>query len=161
MTTIHGYTGDQRLVDTAHKDLQRARAAGVSLIPASTGAAKAVGLVLPELAGKIDGTAIRAPIPNVSVVDLTFTSKSPTTIQKLNNALIAAAQDGPLKGVLGTCNIPLVSIDFNHNPHSSIADLTQTQVIDGTFCRVLSWYDNEWGFSNRLLDTARIVGKFI
>lgn len=161
MTTIHGYTGDQRLVDTAHKDLQRARAAAVSLIPASTGAAKAVGLVLPHLAGKIDGTAIRAPIPNVSVVDLTFTSKNPTSKEDINAALTSAAQKGPLKGILGTNELPLVSIDFNHNPHSSIADLPQTQVIDGTFCRVLSWYDNEWGFSNRMLDTARTMGRFI
>ncbi len=161
MTTIHSYTGDQRLVDTTHKDLHRARAAAVSMIPASTGAAKAVGLVLPELVGKIDGTAIRVPTPNVSVVDLTFTSNAPTSIKDINAVLTSAAQEGPLKGVLGTCDLPLVSIDFNHNPHSSIADLNQTQVVDGTFCRVLSWYDNEWGFSNRMLDTARTVGASI
>lgn len=130
------------------------------MIPTSTGAARAVGLVLPELKGKIDGTAIRVPTPNVSVVDFKFTSKKPTTIEEINTALKKASR-GPLKTVLDTCDLPLVSIDFNHNPHSSIADLTQTHVVEETFCRVLSWYDNEWGFSNRMLDTARVMGQFI
>lgn len=158
MTTIHAYTGDQRLVDTHHSDLHRSRAAALSMIPTSTGAARAVGLVLPELAGKIDGTAIRVPTPNVSVVDFKFVSKKPTTAEDIN-AAFKAAEAGPLKGILQTNEVPLVSIDFNHNPHSSIADLTQTQVLEREFCRVLSWYDNEWGFANRMIDTARVVGK--
>lgn len=153
MTTIHAYTGDQNLVDTLHKDLRRSRAAALSMIPTSTGAAKAVGLVLPELKGKLDGSAIRVPTANVSLVDLKFTSVKPTTIQEINNTIVSAAQ-GPLKGVLDVCNEPLVSIDFNHNPHSSTFDATQTQVIDSHFCRVLSWYDNEWGFANRMGDVA-------
>lgn len=153
MTTIHSYTGDQRMVDTLHPDLRRARAAAVSMIPASTGAARAVGLVLPELDGKLDGTAVRVPTPNVSLIDLTFVAKRETTVEEVNNAVVEAAE-GRLKGVLGTVDLPLVSIDFNHNPLSSVFDLTQTQVVDGTFVRVLSWYDNEWGFSNRMSDTA-------
>ncbi len=153
MTTIHSYTGDQRMVDTLHSDLRRARAAAVSMIPASTGAARAVGLVLPELDGKLDGTAVRVPTPNVSLIDLTFVAKRETTVEEINDAVVRAAE-GRLKGVLGTVDVALVSIDFNHSPLSSAFDLTQTQVVDGTFVRVLSWYDNEWGFSNRMSDTA-------
>ncbi|MEK9673461.1 MAG: type I glyceraldehyde-3-phosphate dehydrogenase [Rhodospirillaceae bacterium] len=153
MTTIHAYTGDQRPLDTLHSDPRRARTCGVSMIPTSTGAAKAVGLVLPELKGKLDGTAIRVPTPNVSLIDLTFTSSKPTTAEEVNAAMIEAA-NGRLKGVLAVNAEPLVSIDFNHNPASSTFDVTQTQVIDGNFVRVLSWYDNEWGFSNRMPDTA-------
>ncbi len=160
MTTIHAYTGDQRLVDTYHSDPRRARASAMSMIPTSTGAAKAVGLVLPELKGKLDGTAIRVPIPNVSLVDFKFTAKRDASIETINDAIESAAA-GVLKGVLATVSTPLVSIDFNHNPHSSIFDLSQTQVIDKRFCRILSWYDNEWGFSNRMLDTARVLGTFI
>ncbi|OFW68805.1 MAG: type I glyceraldehyde-3-phosphate dehydrogenase [Alphaproteobacteria bacterium RIFCSPHIGHO2_01_FULL_41_14] len=153
MTTIHAYTGDQRLVDTAHKDLHRARAAALSMIPTSTGAAKAVGLVLPHLKGKLDGTAIRVPIPNVSVVDFKFVSEKNTTAQYLNEA-IQKAVSGHLKGILDFVTLPLVSIDFNHNPHSSLFDANQTHVVKGNLCRVLAWYDNEWGFSNRMSDTA-------
>ncbi|MES2252936.1 MAG: type I glyceraldehyde-3-phosphate dehydrogenase [Pseudomonadota bacterium] len=153
MTTIHSYTGDQRLVDTIHKDLHRARAAAMSMIPSSTGAAKAVGLVLPELKGRLDGTAIRVPTANVSVVDFKFIAKRKTTIAEVNQVLQTAA-DGQLKGVLGINTLPLVSCDFNHDERSSIADLPQTHVVDGTLVRVLSWYDNEWGFSNRMLDVA-------
>ena len=153
MTTIHSYTGDQRMVDTLHSDLRRGRAAAVSLIPTSTGAARAVGLVLPELDGKLDGTAVRVPTPNVSLIDLTFVAKKETTVEEINDA-VARAAEGRLKGVLGTVDLPLVSIDFNHSPLSSAFDLTQTQVLGGTFVRVLSWYDNEWGFSNRMSDTA-------
>ncbi len=153
MTTIHSYTGDQRTVDTLHKDLRRARAAALSMIPTSTGAAKAVGLVLPELKGKLDGTAIRVTTPNVSVVDFKFVARKKTDAKAINAAIVKAAK-GRLKGVLGTNDEPLVSIDFNHCPYSSMFDLTQTQVIDGDFVRVLSWYDNEWGFSNRMADTA-------
>ena len=160
MTTVHAYTGDQSTVDTLHKDLRRARAAAVSMIPTSTGAAKAVGLVLPELAGKLDGTAIRVPTPNVSMIDLVFNAKRKTTVDEVNAAIVKAAK-GPLKGVLGTVDEELVSIDFNHNPNSSTFDLTQTQVIDGTLVRVLSWYDNEWGFANRMADTAVTMGKLI
>jgi glyceraldehyde 3-phosphate dehydrogenase len=153
MTTIHSYTGDQRPLDTLHSDPRRARACGVSLIPTSTGAARAVGLVLPELDGKLDGTAIRVPTPNVSLIDLTFTAGRETTVEEINDA-IREASEGPLKGILGYVSDELVSIDFNHNPDSSIFDSTQTQVIEGTFVRVLSWYDNEWAFSNRMSDTA-------
>jgi len=153
MTTIHAYTGDQRPLDTLHKDPRRARACGVSCIPTSTGAARAVGLVLPELAGKLDGTAIRVPTPNVSLIDLTFTASRDTTVEEIN-ALMKEAAEGRLKGVLGYVTDPLVSIDFNHNAASSSFDSTQTQVVDETFVRVLSWYDNEWGFSNRMPDTA-------
>lgn len=158
MTTVHSYTGDQRLVDTLHPDLRRARAAALSLIPASTGAAKAVGLVLPELKGKLDGTAIRVPTPNVSLVDLKFVAKRPTSKAEINEA-IAMASEGGLKGVLAVNNELLVSVDFNHNSASSIFDLTETHVVDGTFCRILSWYDNEWGFSNRMADTAIAMAK--
>ncbi len=153
MTTIHSYTGDQRLVDSGHPDLHRARAGALSMIPTSTGAAKAVGLVLPHLKGKLDGTAIRVPTPNVSLVDFKFISKHATTVEKINEAIKHAAA-GPLKDILAVVTEPLVSVDFNHNPHSSSFDLSQTAVVDGNFCRVLSWYDNEWGFSNRMSDTA-------
>jgi glyceraldehyde 3-phosphate dehydrogenase len=160
MTTIHSYTGDQPTLDTMHKDLYRARAAALSMIPTSTGAAKAVGLVLPELNGKLDGVAIRVPTPNVSVVDLTFEAKKTTTVDEINDAIRAAA-DGPLKGVLGYTDKPNVSIDFNHDPHSSIFHTDQTKVMEGTMCRILTWYDNEWGFSNRMSDTAVAMGKLI
>lgn len=159
MTTIHAFTGDQRTVDTLHSDMRRARAASCSMIPTSTGAAKAVGLVLPELAGKLDGTSIRVPSPNVSLIDLTFIASRETTADEINKAIVRAARSGPLKGILGTNDEPLVSIDFNHNPHSSIFDLTQTQVVDGNLVRVVSWYDNEWGFSNRMGDTAVALAK--
>ncbi|MDX2102390.1 MAG: type I glyceraldehyde-3-phosphate dehydrogenase [Alphaproteobacteria bacterium] len=160
MTTIHAYTGDQSTVDTLHKDLRRARAAALSMIPTSTGAARAVGLVLPELKGKLDGTAIRVPTPNVSLIDLTFTAGRATTAAEINAAITEAA-NGRLKGVLDVTSAELVSSDFNHNPASSTFDLTQTQVIEGSFVRVLSWYDNEWGFSNRMLDTASAMAKLI
>jgi glyceraldehyde 3-phosphate dehydrogenase len=160
MTMIHSYTGDQPTLDTMHKDLYRARAAALSMIPTSTGAAKAVGLVLPELNGKLDGVAIRVPTPNVSVVDLTFTASRNTTVEEINDAIRAAA-DGPLKGILGYTDKPLVSSDFNHDPHSSIFHMDQTKVMDGHMVRILSWYDNEWGFSNRMADTAVAMGKLI
>ena len=160
MTTIHAYTGDQPTLDTMHKDLYRARAAAMSMIPTSTGAAKAVGLVLPELNGKLDGVAIRVPTPNVSVVDLTFEAGRATTVEEINEAIIAAAE-GPLAGVLGYTDVPNVSIDFNHNPNSSTFHLDQTKVMDGNFVRILTWYDNEWGFSNRMLDTAVEMAKHI
>ncbi len=160
MTTIHSYTGDQPTLDTMHKDLYRARAAALSMIPTSTGAAKAVGLVLPELNGKLDGVAIRVPTPNVSVVDLTFTASRNTTVEEINDAIRTAA-NGPLKGVLGYTDKPLVSSDFNHDPHSSIFHTDQTKVMDGNMVRILSWYDNEWGFSNRMADTAVAMGKLI
>ncbi len=160
MTTIHSYTGDQPTLDTMHKDLYRARAAALSMIPTSTGAAKAVGLVLPDLAGKLDGVAIRVPTPNVSVVDLTFEASKATSIEEVNAAIIAAA-DGPLKGILGYTDEPLVSSDFNHDPHSSVFHLDQTKVLDGNMVRILTWYDNEWGFSNRMADTAVAMGKFL
>jgi len=160
MTTIHSYTGDQPTLDTLHKDLYRARAASLSMIPTTTGAAKAVGLVLPELKGKLDGSAIRVPTPNVSVVDLKFVAKRATTVQEINDAIKAAA-NGPLKGILGFTDKPNVSIDFNHDPRSSVFHLDQTKVIDGTFVRNLSWYDNEWGFSNRMADTAVALSKLI
>lgn len=158
MTTVHAFTGDQQTVDTLHSDLRRARAASLSMIPTSTGAAKAVGLVLPELVGKLDGTAIRVPTPNVSMIDLVFEAKKKTTVEQINAAITKAAK-GPLKGVLGICDQPLVSSDFNHDPHSSTFDLTQTQIVDGKLVRVLSWYDNEWGFANRMSDTAVAMGK--
>ncbi len=154
MTTIHSYTGDQSLVDTAHKDLRRARAGTLSMIPTSTGAAKAVGLVIPELQGRLDGTAIRVPTPNVSMIDFKFISKRPTTVNEINNSIIAASKTSRFKGILEVNSQPLVSHDFNHHRASSIFDLTQTQVVDGNLVRILSWYDNEWGFSNRMLDTA-------
>jgi glyceraldehyde 3-phosphate dehydrogenase len=158
MTTVHSYTGDQSLQDTLHKDLRRARAAAMSMIPTSTGAAKAVGLVLPELKGRLDGTAVRVPTINVSMVDLTFVPKKATSVEAVNAAIKKAAS-GPLKGVLNYIDEPLVSSDFNHNPASSIFDSLETQVIDGKLVRVLSWYDNEWGFSNRMVDVASLVGK--
>ncbi|MDP6564315.1 MAG: type I glyceraldehyde-3-phosphate dehydrogenase [Alphaproteobacteria bacterium] len=158
MTTIHAYTGDQPVLDTLHSDLRRARAAATSMIPTSTGAARAVGLVLPELAGKLDGTAIRVPTPNVSMIDFKFRSRKKTTAEAVNRAIEKAAA-GRLKGILEVSDGPMVSIDFNHNQASSTFDLTQTQVIDGRFVRVLSWYDNEWGFSNRMGDTAVAMGK--
>ncbi|WP_435259109.1 type I glyceraldehyde-3-phosphate dehydrogenase [Thioclava sp. FR2] len=160
MTTIHSYTGDQPTLDTMHKDLYRARAAALSMIPTSTGAAKAVGLVLPELKGKLDGFAIRVPTPNVSVVDLKFIAKRATTVEEINAAIKAAA-DGPLKGILGYTLFKNVSSDFNHDPHSSVFHMDQTKVMEGTMCSVLSWYDNEWGFSNRMADTAVAMGKLI
>jgi len=158
MTTIHSYTGDQRLVDTLHKDLHRARAAAMSMIPTSTGAAKALGLVLPDLQGKLDGCAIRVPSPNVSLIDFTFTAKRETTLEEINKLMIEAAK-GRLKGVLDVNSEPLVSVDFNHHPASSIFDTTQTQVVGGKFCRILSWYDNEWGFANRMSDVAHVIGQ--
>ena len=158
MTTVHSYTGDQSIQDTLHKDLRRARAAAMNMIPTSTGAAKAVGLVLPELKGRIDGTAVRVPTINVSMVDLTFTTKRKTTKEEVNAAVKKAA-NGPLKGILDYTDEPLVSSDFMHYPASSIFDSLETQVIDGNFVRVLSWYDNEWGFSNRMVDVAALVGK--
>ncbi|MBL4892328.1 MAG: type I glyceraldehyde-3-phosphate dehydrogenase [Rhizobiaceae bacterium] len=160
MTTIHSYTGDQPVLDTMHKDLYRGRAAAMSMIPTSTGAAKAVGLVLPELNGKLDGVSIRVPTPNVSVVDLTFNTTRETSVEEINEAIKSAA-DGPLKGILGYTDEPLVSIDLNHDSHSSILALDQTKVLEGTMCRILTWYDNEWGFSNRMADTAIAMGKLI
>ena len=160
MTTIHSYTGDQPTLDTMHKDLYRARAAAMSMIPTSTGAAKAVGLVMPELNGKLDGVAIRVPTPNVSVVDLTFIAARETSVEEINGA-IRAAGDGDLKGILGYTDEKLVSTDFNHDPHSSVFHMDQTKVMDGTLCRILTWYDNEWGFSNRMADTAVAMGKLI
>jgi glyceraldehyde 3-phosphate dehydrogenase len=160
MTTIHSYTGDQPTLDTMHKDLYRARAAALSMIPTSTGAAKAVGLVLPELNGRLDGFALRVPTPNVSVVDLKFIARRATSKDEINAAIKAAA-DGPLKGILGYTNDKNVSVDFNHDPHSSIFHMDQTKVMDGTFCSILTWYDNEWGFSNRMGDTAVAMAKFL
>ncbi|WP_018148897.1 type I glyceraldehyde-3-phosphate dehydrogenase [Henriciella marina] len=160
MTTIHSYTGDQPTLDAMHKDLYRGRAAAMSMIPTSTGAAKAVGLVLPELNGKLDGFAMRVPTPNVSVVDLKFIAKRSTTVEEINDAIRKAA-DGPLKGVLGYTDAPNVSIDFNHNPHSSVFHTDQTKVLDGNLVSILSWYDNEWGFSTRMSDTAIAMSKLI
>jgi len=160
MTTIHAYTNDQRILDQAHSDMRRARAAAVSMIPTSTGAAAAVGLVLPDLKGKLDGTAIRVPTPNVSVVDLKFIPGRETSVEEVNKAMDHAASTA-LKGVLGVSSEPLVSIDFNHSAYSSNFDLTQTQIVDGKLVRVLSWYDNEWGFSNRMADTAIAMAKLI
>jgi len=159
MTTVHAYTGDQPTLDTLHKDLHRARAAACNMIPTSTGAAKAVGLVMPELAGKLDGTAVRVPTPNVSMVDLVFTAKKALSVEAINDAMKAAAKSRALKGIIETNERPLVSMDFNHNPASSTVDLTQTQVIEGKMARVLSWYDNEWGFANRMADTAAAMAK--
>ncbi|WP_432448023.1 type I glyceraldehyde-3-phosphate dehydrogenase [Aliiroseovarius marinus] len=160
MTTIHSYTGDQPTLDRMHSDPYRARAAAMSMIPTTTGAARAVGLVLPDLAGKLDGVAIRVPTPNVSCVDLTFEAARATDADEVNAAIRAAA-DGPLKGILGVTDRPLVSTDFNHDPHSSTFALDQTKVLDGNMVRILSWYDNEWGFSNRMLDTAAEMGKYL
>jgi glyceraldehyde 3-phosphate dehydrogenase len=160
MTTIHAYTNDQRILDLPHKDLRRARAAAVSAIPTSTGAAKAVGLVLPELAGKLDGTSIRVPVPNVSVIDLCFIPSRETSVGDINAAMERAAA-GELRGILSVVKDELVSVDFNHNPYSSNFDATQTQIVDGRLVRVLSWYDNEWGFSCRMSDVAVALGKLI
>jgi glyceraldehyde 3-phosphate dehydrogenase len=160
MTTVHAYTGDQPTLDTLHKDLYRARAAALSMIPTSTGAAKSVGLVLPELNGKLDGVAIRVPVPNVSVVDFKFVARRATSKDEVNDAIRRAA-DQQLKGILGYTNDSNVSIDFNHDPHSSVFHMDQTRVMDGTLVRVLSWYDNEWGFSCRMADTAVAMGKLI
>lgn len=158
MTTIHSYTGDQPTLDTMHKDLYRARAAAMSQIPTSTGAAKAIGLVMPELAGKLDGMSVRVPTPNVSLVDFKFLASGPVSAEAINEALIDAAE-GELKNILGTTTHPNVSIDFNHDPHSSTIALDQTKVMGDNFASVLSWYDNEWGFSNRMADTAIAIGK--
>jgi len=160
MTTIHSYTGDQPTLDTLHKDLYRARGAAMSMIPTSTGAAKAVGLVLPELNGKLDGVAIRVPTPNVSVVDLVFNASRATSVDEINDAIRSAA-NGELKGVLGYTDEPLVSMDFNHDSHSSVFHTDQTKVMDGTLCRILTWYDNEWGFSCRMSDTAVAMAALI
>ncbi len=160
MTTIHAYTNDQKILDQIHSDMRRARAAGMSMIPTTTGAARAVGEVLPELKGKLDGSAIRVPTPNVSVVDLTFQPRRDTSVEEVN-ALLKAAANGPMKGVLGFSDEPLVSIDYNHDAHSSTVDSLETAVIDGKLVRVLSWYDNEWGFSNRMVDTAGVMGGLI
>ena len=160
MTTIHSYTNDQPSLDQMHKDLYRARAAALSMIPTSTGAAKAVGLVLPELKGRLDGVSVRVPTPNVSLVDLKFVAKRPTSVEEINNAIKGAAL-GPLKGILEVVHDKLVSVDFNHNPASSSFALDQTKVMDGSFVAVMTWYDNEWGFSNRMADTAVAMGKLL
>ena len=160
MTTIHSYTGDQPTLDTMHKDLYRGRAAALSMIPTSTGAAKAIGLVLPELKGKLDGVAIRVPTPNVSVIDLKVVTKKAATVEEVNAAMKRASQQ-ELKGILGITDAPNVSIDFNHDPHSSTFHMDQTKVMNGTLVRVLSWYDNEWGFSNRMIDTTGALAKFL
>jgi len=161
MTTIHSYTNDQKILDQIHSDARRSRAAAMSMIPTTTGAARAVGEVLPELKGKLDGSAIRVPTPNVSVVDLTFTPKRDTSVEEVNKLLKAASESGPLKGVLAYTDEPLVSIDFNGDPASSTVDSLETAVIDGKLVRVLSWYDNEWGFSNRMVDTTGVVAGLL
>ena len=161
MTTIHSYTNDQNTLDQLHKDMRRARAAALSMIPTTTGAARAVGEVLPELKGKLDGSSVRVPTPNVSVVDLKFIAKKATTKEEVNGLLKAASESGPLKGVLGYSDEPLVSIDYNGDARSSTVDSLETAVIDGTLVRVLSWYDNEWGFSNRMIDTTGVLAKFL
>jgi glyceraldehyde 3-phosphate dehydrogenase (phosphorylating) len=158
MTTIHAYTGDQSLQDTLHHDLRRARAAALSMIPTSTGAARAIGLVMPALKGKLDGTAIRVPTANVSLIDLTFDAARETSVDEVNALMEDAAKSNRLKGIVGINKAPTVSIDFNHDPHSSTFDVTQTQVLDKRFVRVLSWYDNEWGFSNRMVEAAAYIG---
>jgi glyceraldehyde 3-phosphate dehydrogenase len=159
MTTIHAYTNDQKILDQIHPDMRRARAAAMSMIPTTTGAARAVGEVMPELKGKLDGSAIRVPTPNVSIVDLTFTPGRETSLEEVNGALRAASQSGPLKGILAFSEEPLVSIDYNHNPASSTVDSLETAVLEGRLVRVLSWYDNEWGFSNRMVDTAAAMAR--
>jgi glyceraldehyde 3-phosphate dehydrogenase len=159
MTTIHAYTNDQKILDQIHSDMRRARAAGMSMIPTTTGAARAVGEVLPELKGKLDGSAIRVPTPNVSMVDLTFTPKRDTHLDEVNGVLKAASESGPLKGILEYSTDPLVSIDLNHSPASSTVDSLETAVLEGKLVRVVSWYDNEWGFSNRMVDTAGAMAK--
>ena len=161
MTTIHAYTNDQKILDQIHPDMRRARAAGMSMIPTTTGAARAVGEVLPELKGKLDGSAIRVPTPNVSLIDLTFTPSRDTTRDEVNAILKAASESGPLKGILAFTDEPLVSIDLNHDAASSTVDSLETTVLDGKLVRVISWYDNEWGFSNRMVDTAGAIGKLI
>jgi glyceraldehyde 3-phosphate dehydrogenase len=161
MTTIHSYTNDQKILDQIHKDMRRARAAAMSMIPTTTGAARAVGEVLPELKGRLDGSSIRVPTPDVSVVDLTFVPKRDTSVEEVNGALKAASENGPLQGVLEYVTEPLVSIDFMGNPHSSSVDSLETAVLEGKLVRVLSWYDNEWGFSNRMVDTAGAMGKLL
>jgi glyceraldehyde 3-phosphate dehydrogenase len=161
MTTIHAYTNDQKILDQIHPDMRRARAAGMSMIPTTTGAARAVGEVLPELKGKLDGSAVRVPTPNVSLIDLTFTPKRDTTLEEVNGALRAASESGPLKGILAYTDEPLVSIDLNHVPASSTVDSLETAVLEGKLVRVVSWYDNEWGFSNRMVDTAGAIAKLI
>ena len=161
MTTVHSYTGDQRTVDQTHTDLRRARAAAESIIPTSTGAAKAISLVLPNLKNKLDGTAIRVPTPNVSLIDLKFNSRKKTTVDKINSLVLKASKSKELKDILTINKLPLVSVDFNHNSSSSIFDMTQTHVVNNNFCRVVSWYDNEWGFSNRMIDTMLAMRKFI
>jgi glyceraldehyde 3-phosphate dehydrogenase len=159
MTTVHSYTGDQPTIDTLHKDLRRARAAALSMIPTSTGAAKALGLVMPALKGKLDGTSIRVPTPNVSLIDLAFTAGRDTSEQEINELMVSAANSNRFRGILAVNKEELVSTDFNHNPASSTFDLTQTKVLGKRFCRVMSWYDNEWGFSNRMVETAAAMGK--
>jgi glyceraldehyde 3-phosphate dehydrogenase len=161
MTTIHAYTNDQKILDQIHPDMRRARAAAMSIIPTTTGAARAVGEVLPELKGKLDGSAVRVPTPNVSLIDLTFTPGRDTTKEEINGALKAASESGPLKGIIAYTDEPLVSIDFNHNPASSTVDSLETAVLEGKLVRVVSWYDNEWGFSNRMVDTAGAIAKLI
>jgi glyceraldehyde 3-phosphate dehydrogenase len=161
MTTIHAYTNDQKILDQIHSDLRRARAAAMSMIPTTTGAARAVGEVLPELKGKLDGSAVRVPTPDVSLVDLTFTPKRDTTREEVNSVLKAAAESGPLAGILQYTDEPLVSIDFQHTPASSTVDSLETAVLEGKLVRVVSWYDNEWGFSNRMVDTAGAMGKLL
>jgi glyceraldehyde 3-phosphate dehydrogenase len=161
MTTIHAYTNDQKILDQIHGDMRRARAAGMSMIPTTTGAARAVGEVLPELKGKLDGSAVRVPTPNVSLVDLTFTPKRETSLEEVNGALKAASESGPLAGILDYTDEPLVSIDLNHNPASSTVDSLETAVLEGRLVRVVSWYDNEWGFSNRMVDTAGAMARLI
>jgi glyceraldehyde 3-phosphate dehydrogenase len=160
MTTVHSYTGDQPTVDTLHKDLRRARAAGLSMIPTSTGAARAMGLVLPALKGKLDGTSIRVPTANVSLIDFKFNSARDTSKDEINELMVKAAASNRLRGILGVNHDQVVSVDFSHDPHSATFDLTQTAVLDKRFCRVLAWYDNEWGFSNRMIEAAALVGKF-
>jgi glyceraldehyde 3-phosphate dehydrogenase len=161
MTTIHAYTNDQKILDQIHPDMRRARAAGMSIIPTTTGAARAVGEVLPELKGKLDGSAVRVPTPNVSLIDLTFVPSRETTKDEINQILKSASESGPLKGILAYTDEPLVSVDLNHNPVSSTVDSLETAVIGGKLVRVVSWYDNEWGFSNRMVDTAGAIGKLI
>ncbi|GAB4479145.1 MAG: type I glyceraldehyde-3-phosphate dehydrogenase [Erythrobacter tepidarius] len=160
MTTIHSYTNDQRMLDQIHKDLRRARAGAANMIPTTTGAARAVGLVLPELKGKLDGSSVRVPTPNVSMVDLVFVPGRDTSVEEINAAL-KAASEGPMKGVLDFTDQPLVSSDFNHHPASSTVDALETSVMEGKLARVVSWYDNEWGFSNRMIDTAGVMAKFL
>ena len=161
MTTIHAYTNDQKILDQIHSDMRRARAAAMSIIPTTTGAARAVGEVLPELKGKLDGSAVRVPTPNVSLIDLTFTPGRDTSKEEINGALKAASESGPLKGIIAYTDEPLVSIDFNHNPASSTVDSLETAVLEGRLVRVVSWYDNEWGFSNRMVDTAAAMAALL